>query len=375
MSAEDIVKISNEELFNEKVDSALAHQKALLRQVQPETEAPPLSPWRRLLLSQLFYIPLSGLMGGLATWLILEPYLEDTEEGAAGTPFFLVFPLTGVLVVLLIFAVDSLIKRTLPANIKRILINTGVTMIFTFMSYVPIGLLFYLFGFILIIFITGPIAPADIKTSLEAHRNAVFISSIIIRSIAWTLAGSAIGLGMTITQSTRAQRRAAVMGATIGGALGGLFFDPISRFIMRNEMEGAPSRLVGLCVVGLCIGLFVALSERLGRQGWVRVRTGPLAGKSFILYHNPTIIGSSPQSNIYLFKDSGISASHAAIHHAGGGYEIVDMESGRQTLVNNRPVRNQKLSSGDQIILGATVLDFEERAKQRKVSAANIGGQ
>jgi len=84
-------------------------------------------------------------------------------------------------------------------------------------------------------------------------------------------------------------------------------FDPINRFLIPSIEQGDVMRLAALSSVGLSIGIFVALSERLGRDGWIRVLTGPLRGKAFILYHNPTIIGASPSANIYLFKDPKIA--------------------------------------------------------------------
>ena len=170
---------------------------------------------------------------------------------------------------------------------------------------------------------------------------------------------------MNIVRSTKTQLRNSVIGGALGGALGGLFFDPIDRWWKASMFEGGDlSRLVGLVAVGLSIGIFVALVERLGRDAWLRVRTGPLAGKSFILYKTPTILGSSPQSDVYLFKDAEIDASHAQVHRVGTVYEIEDMSSRMGTSVGGNKVRRRRLVSGDQIIIGSTILDFEERQKR-----------
>ena len=98
----------------------------------------------------------------------------------------------------------------------------------------------------------------------------------------------------------------------------------------------------------------------------MRVRTGPLSGKSFVLYRTPTMLGSSPESDIYLFKDAEIDPTHASIHRVGNRYEIEDMGSRMGTHVGGQAVRRRRLNSGDQIVLGGTVLDFEERAKQSR---------
>jgi hypothetical protein len=156
------------------------------------------------------------------------------------------------------------------------------------------------------------------------------------------------------------------MGGIVGGELGGLLFDPINRFLFPATEQGDVFRLVGFCVLGLSVGIFVALSERLGREGWLRVRTGPLRGKAFILYHNPTIIGASPTAHIYLFKDPKVAPEHVALHRSGNGYELVQSRGDAPVTVNNIMVHRRRLVSGDQITIGDTILDFEERAKKNR---------
>jgi hypothetical protein len=196
-----------------------------------------------------------------------------------------------------------------------------------------------------------------------------FIIFAACRSAAWACIGAATGVGMNLVRSTRTQLRNSVIGGALGGALGGVFFDPIDRWGSSSMFAGSDmSRLVGLIAVGASIGLFVALIERLGREAWLRVRTGPLAGKSFILYKTPTVLGSAPQSDVYLYKDAEIAAAHASVHRVGTTYEIEDLDSRTGTRVGGNAVRRRRLVSGDQIILGSTVLDFEERQRRTPVA-------
>jgi pSer/pThr/pTyr-binding forkhead associated (FHA) protein len=89
-----------------------------------------------------------------------------------------------------------------------------------------------------------------------------------------------------------------------------------------------------------------------------------IAGKQFILYKDATYIGSSPQCEIYLFKDPTISPRHAALHRRGNGFDLEDLGSASKTFVNGAPVARTRLKRGDQIQIGSTVLLFQERAKQ-----------
>ena len=105
---DEVLHISRDDLYQPNVDSTLAHAKAVLQHAQPVVEEH-ISPLRRLLLSHLFFTPLAGLLGGLTTWLILEPWLDDSHIVNAAA--FLFFPMTGTLIVLYIFIADAIVSR------------------------------------------------------------------------------------------------------------------------------------------------------------------------------------------------------------------------------------------------------------------------
>ena len=350
-----------------EVEAALAHQKALLRQSK-EAEIKPISPWRRILLSSLFYKPLAGVIGAVIAWYIYEPlYSDEADEiTSAAMEYFLIIVHSAV-VALAIFAADGIASRRIFSNIGRWIAGTGLAVVFTVLGAMVGGVFMLPLPLIL-----APIQDKTILMDIRQWPTGVFVTFIVMRTCCWTALGAGLGLGMTIYRGVRSHILASVLGGAAGGALGGVLFDPINRFLLWDTLEGDIMRLTGFSVMGLCVGLFIAIGEQLGREAWVRVRTGPLAGKSFILYRNPTIIGSSPQSDIYLFKDKDISPSHAAIHRSGGSYEIEDLESQQGTFVEYRQVRRYRLASGDQITIGATALEFEERAKRKALDQVLI---
>jgi hypothetical protein len=147
----------------------------------------------------------------------------------------------------------------------------------------------------------------------------------------------------------------------LGGLLGGLLFDPISLVFVGPKGEATVSRAVGLTIIGLMVGFFVGVVEQWTKTAWLLMRSGALSGKQFILYKNPTVLGSSPRADIYLFKDPAIEPSHALIHNRGGRYEIEDQNSADGTYVNGVLVQRRILQAGDQIVLGKTVLEFSLR--------------
>ena len=120
---------------------------------------------------------------------------------------------------------------------------------------------------------------------------------------------------------------------------------------------------MAIVAIGVIAGIGTGLIETAAKSGWLRVVAGLIAGKQFIIYKNPTCIGSSPQCEIYLFKDTRIGPRHAAIHTVHGGYEIEDLQSPTGTFVNGRPVSRVRLRNNDQVQIGATAFQFQEKAR------------
>lgn len=272
------------------------------------------------------------------------------------------FPITTGLVVLLIFAFDGVTSRNWILMVERGLIGTTMAMMFSVLALVP----------------TAPVIDLAFDAlekleyaSLRDLPAWAFIVLVACRSLAWALMGAAIGAGMNLVRSTRTQLANTTLGGALGGAIGGLFFDSTTRFFdSPSAFEGGEvSRLVGLLMVGAMVGLFMALSNRLARQAWLRVRTGPLAGKSFVLHRTPTTLGSAPRADIYLFKDPGVAPEHAILHRVGAHWEIEDEGSETGTQVAGNRVSRRRLRSGDQLVLGSTVLEFEERQASKQPSS------
>jgi hypothetical protein len=264
------------------------------------------------------------------------------------------------MIALALILAEGVSSRNWLRMADRALIGTVLTAVFSFLAFVPAG----------VVVLVGQqvIEAQEGFVTVEDLPVVAFLIFSSARSAAWACIGAALGVGMNLARSTRTQLRNSVVGGALGGALGGAFFDPIDRFATGSSVfDGADvSRLVGTMAVGVCVGIFVALVDRLAREAWLRVRTGPLAGKSFVLYKTPTLIGSAPQADIYLFKDAEIEATHVAIHRAGNVCEIEDLSKRGGVQVGGRPVQRRRLASGDQIVLGSTVLEFEERTKRGK---------
>jgi hypothetical protein len=285
--------------------------------------------------------------------------VRDTDDQWAVA---LLFPVTATLIAVFLLMAEGISTR----NWNRMLVRTGIgallTAVFSFLAMIPAGVMMTLGEK----FLTATDTDQFFYT-IDSIAPAGFFFFTMFRSLAWACVGAGIGVGMNLARATPIQLRNSVLGGTLGGAVGGLFFDPIDRFVPFDSLfDGGAgvSRLVGLIAIGVCIAVFLALIERLASVAWIRVRTGPLAGKAFVLYRTPTLVGSSSSADIYLFKDAEIDPEHASIHRVGRYFEIEDNGSRTGIKVNDHPVRRRRMVSGDQIAIGSTVLEFEERAKR-----------
>lgn len=188
-----------------------------------------------------------------------------------------------------------------------------------------------------------------------------FFSRVVWRTIGWSMLGGSLAIAPGIALKNWKRFGIGLAGGIIGGTIGGLLFD----IIAEVTDSAVASRLVAITAIGVVTGVGTGILENATKTGWLRVISGLIAGKQFVLYKNPTFIGSSPQCEIYLFKDPAIEPRHAAIHKVGGGFDIEDLQSATRTFVNETPVKRTRLKNGDQVRIGGTVFVFQERARRK----------
>ncbi len=192
-----------------------------------------------------------------------------------------------------------------------------------------------------------------------------FVLQMFRRGLAWTVAGMAMGLGQGFALKSNKLKLNGLIGGMVGGLLGGLLFDPINLLIAGKEMlAGAEvSRAIGLTLIGAVVGLMIGFTEMLTRDAWLKALEGPLRGKEFSFNRTPIRLGSSPQNEIYLFKDARIDPLHAEINKLRDTYEIDDRGSTTGTFVNGQRIRRHRLVDGDVIKIGDTEFRYSTREK------------
>lgn len=89
----------------------------------------------------------------------------------------------------------------------------------------------------------------------------------------------------------------------------------------------------------------------------VIIHRGAQKGSRFLITSEGVTIGRSPDSSIFL-DDVTVSRKHATIVKAGSGFSFKDSGSLNGSYLNNEPVTEQSLTSGDEIQIGKFHLLF-----------------
>jgi hypothetical protein len=287
-----------------------------------------------------FYLGVAGMMGALLAWAICEPGFVDAREMHRWGNILLM-PLVLSLMCLGFGVAESLVERSFRKAAWRGLLALPLGAVF--------GFLFDIFAN----FVFNIALAICFELGVQTYRNPAFW---IARGIAWMVFGVAGGVVYGLVDRSATKVRYGILGGIIGAGLGGMMFDPIAMATNR----GGPSRAVGFALFGLATGVAMGIVESALKDRWLYVAAGPLAGKQFILYKPVTVIGSTQQCDIYLFKDTTVQPHHASIELRGAQTFLHALG---QVYVSGQPARNRALQTGDLIQIGRYSFHFRERQR------------
>jgi hypothetical protein len=347
------LRLTSGDLFTPQVEAYLDEQRVLRRDV-PEVAPRPFLV--RIFYSSYFYLSLAAGLGAFVAWLILEPLVDDSHgmQGGLHLAWLLMFPTVGAFIALFLGAAEGLMCRNPLRMLTCAAVGLGCGFAGGLITLFAGGFVFGLALQLAVSFMQNP----------QADERPTGIALLILmmgRSVAWAIVAIPSGLGQGIALREKKVVLNGLLGSVLGGLLGGLLFDPIDYALSSPGGQAAASRAVGFTTIGLMVGLFVGIVEQWTKTAWLLMKAGPLAGKQFIIFRNPTVLGSSPKADIYLFKDEAIEPRHALIHARGGRYEIEDQGTADGTYVNGIPVTKRILQTGDVIVMGKTMLEFSLR--------------
>jgi hypothetical protein len=352
----DKIRISWDDVNSQQVDSRLQQQQAVqhAQQHYAQYASPYASPQvpggtaqggsGHLLYNSMLYMTFFGAVGALLAWGAGEVLNFFSNTWVDGTKLRLILAdmlWISTLATIISFFI-SLAEPLVSRNLRGVIINGCVGICAGLIGGLFVGswidLLYWALG------------------GGGAEMN---FTQVAARTIGWAIAGGFVAIAPGIVLLNWKRLVIGLAGGFIGGLMGGILFDVVARLTNTDII----SRFIGVCAIGFFTGLGTGLIENVAKTGWLRVAAGLIAGKQFILYRNPTYIGSSPQCEIYLFKDLQVSPRHAAIHRVGSGYDLEDQGSASGTFVNGRPIARTRLRNNDQVQIGGTVFVFQERAQ------------
>ena len=196
----------------------------------------------------------------------------------------------------------------------------------------------------------------------------------------WVLTGLMVGISLGAydflhgwvreeeLQGARRKVFRGVLGGTIGGLLGGyldLKLGGVGDQLFPGKSDLWSPSLTGFVVLGLCMGLMIAVAQIVLKEAWLKVEAGFRKGRELLLSKPVLTIGRAESCDLGLFGDPTIEKLHARIYQQDGHYIIADAGSAGGTFVNDlRVVEPTPLHTGDLIRVGSAYLRFRERRKR-----------
>lgn len=95
----------------------------------------------------------------------------------------------------------------------------------------------------------------------------------------------------------------------------------------------------------------------------LRIKTGPNKGKVFEVKDQVITLGRDETQTIQIL-DQGVSRAHAEIFRLGDACFVRDLNSTNGTYVNNVKVTEEVLKSTDELLIGTTILFFEDGSNE-----------
>jgi hypothetical protein len=128
-------------------------------------------------------------------------------------------------------------------------------------------------------------------------------------------------------------------------------------FSLQFFEVGILGRFVGFAALGLMLGFWLGDFEARFAYGRLKVLSGPLKNKEYLLSRTRTQVGTSTFSDVYLKLYDGVDPLHAVLKKDKEIMRLLAGESGGDILVNDDKVsRSVELKYEDVIQVGKVKL-------------------
>ena len=280
---------------------------------------------------------LLGLAAALAAWGGLELILFKAESLGG----YFVLSLAEGLLIGLIFGFVFGSADGIMLSDKRRAISGGIT-----------GAVIGLITGALITVIVQGLLTFVFNAELFSRKTETGMVLPLARTLGWVVLGAVIGSVDGLR--TRSGRRAGVgiSGGALGGLLGGLVLELSGRYFA----QGITGRGAGILLMGICIGLFYSIFESLRSYALVKVLTGDIRGKEYLLVSKKTLIGAGKRSAIALSGYRNMKDEHFVFLAGKDGVSIEALEG--KVRVNEVAMDKKTLRYEDVIEAGSLKLIF-----------------
>ena len=197
-----------------------------------------------------------------------------------------------------------------------------------------------------------------------------YILGYVARILGLTVLGICIGTAEGLYEQSWQKIRNGLLGGALGGFLAGLLFTPIT------TLAGAvPGRALAFVLMGLFIGFFIGFVQFLLKEAWITVTDGFRPGREVMLDDGTVTMGTSEKSTLIFiaFGAKGVEPVHVFIRRTEEGkYKAEDNNTRSGTLLNDVPLkRPTELKDGDELRFGVNRVVFRESYRSNTQQPTN----
>ena len=190
--------------------------------------------------------------------------------------------------------------------------------------------------------------------------NFLYVWVGLPRVFGWLVIGLGIGTVEGITDRSPQKLRNGLIGGGLGGLLGGILFDVVGGLVQLGS--GMTSRATSFVVLGVCIGLFIGLTQVILKRAWLTVVDGYRPGRQLILSKSVTFLGRGDHLALPFMGPNNLSleGEHLKIIRLpAGSYQVEDNNTKLGSFLNNKPLQTAMgLEDGDVIKFGGNFVRF-----------------
>lgn len=284
--------------------------------------------------TRIYYNAVFGALGGLVSWVLIGLVLRFQTDST-----FLLFvkdalqgAVVGVCIGAALGMVDGLtVSRSIRRTIKGGILGGLIGLIG--------GLVGLVLGEIIFLVAGGGVWP---------------------RAIGWAVFGFLLGTSEGIAGRSGRKAIYGAIGGLIGGLIGGSTYERTSLFLRalteNRDLSVTVGGALGLIILGACIGSFIPVTEIILRTAWLKGLRGKLEGQTLTLTKELTTLGRAETCDILIPGDLQVADHHADIGQTPHGF-VIEARGG-PVLIDQQPITQQVLQSGNKIQMGRSILAF-----------------